>query len=286
MQNFFWNLLSVTCDSVDVAPTCTLFISIVSIIMAALTVAISQRKILRASITRIFNDKSNFASYAHDIRNELKLKLENAENELSVINEKVLSLQFSTAPVDEAKLNEELLKCDEYKDRIFSCKSLLLSLATTIQPQNEGAATAGYHGNALRSMLKSPTAPLPRFCSNIGENLELFFYSFEETLSKFNYTQYDRLLLLKQQISGKASLLIESLEPEKQTYDEAKRLLVAALASPDIQKFNTIKQLSELKLTNNGEPFQYIADVRKTMQAIKSLKIDMNDIMQYFFSTV
>ena len=126
----------------------------------------------------------------------------------------------------------------------------------------------------------SQLAPLPRFSSLEGENLELFLRQFEETISKFVYTEYDKLLLLKQQVSGKASLLIDSLEADSQTYSEAKKLLMSALASKSVQIFNVIKQMCELRLTYTSEPFQYISDIRKIMQAFQQLSI-----MQYFFFT-
>lgn len=46
---------------------------------------------------------------------------------------------------------------------------------------------------------------------------ELFLKNFEQTTSKFNYTQYDKLLLIKQQITGKAAILVDSLDTESQT---------------------------------------------------------------------
>ena len=40
--------------------------------------------------------------------------------------------------------------------------------------------------------------------------------------------------------------------------------------------------MHDLKLTYNCEPFQYVADMHKIMQAIKSLGLKMEDVMQYF----
>ena len=93
-------------------------------------------------------------------------------------------------------------------------------------------------------MLKSPVSPLPKFASKEGEDLHKCFFQFEETLSKFSYPEYDKLLLLKQQVSGRASILLNSLESDKQNYAEAKKLLTDALASQGVRKFNVIKQLS------------------------------------------
>ena len=63
--------------------------------------------------------------------------------------------------------------------------------------------------------LKRPTAPLPRFK---GEDLYKFFATFEETTNKYSYTEFDKLILLKQQLSGRALVLIDSLEIRNQIY--------------------------------------------------------------------
>ena len=43
-----------------------------------------------------------------------------------------------------------------------------------------------------------------------GEDLTRFFSEFEDTISKYHYSEYDKLLLLKQQLSGKALILVNS----------------------------------------------------------------------------
>ena len=129
--------------------------------------------------------------------------------------------------------------------------------------------------DATRSLLRSPTAPLPRFTSEPGESLETFLESFEGTISKFQYTEYDKFLLLKQQVEGKGSYLLDSLEPTRQTYRAAKELLNAAFASIDIQKFNLIRQMSEMKLGYDTEPFKYVSDMRKIQQAIDNLNVSV-----------
>ena len=241
----------------------------------------------RTAVTKIFNDRANFDTYDVIKLSNAKLKLEKAEVELAVLNEKIFSLDFESEEVTEDMISTELNACHEYKDRIFESLSVLSTCATNTSStgQDVHIAQSTSNAHAMRvpmSRLKSPIAPLPRFTSAEGENLLLFLDQFEETLSKFVYTQYDKLLLLKQQVTGKASLLIESLEPDKQTYDDAKALLSAALASKEVQKFNVLRQLSELKLTYNSEPFQFISDVRKIMQAMKSLGITVDDVLSYF----
>ena len=111
-------------------------------------------------------------------------KLENFQEEL--LDSNVISLKWSERQ-DENEMEMEFISCQEYKDKI---SEMLLLLEVNL---NE----------TPRSLLKSPVAPLPKFNSSDDESLELFLQQFEETTGKFSYADYDRLLLLKQQVSGK-----------------------------------------------------------------------------------
>ena len=249
--------------------------------MAALDIATAQRGQMRAALTRIYNDRDNFDSYSLVKRNQTIQKLSRLPADIAILDEKILHLKFPEI-VDQAVLQADLELIEQYKDKLLECQSMFTQPIPVSQIQT-GSVTGGGITSIPKSLLKCPTAPLPKFTSASGENLEIFLNNFEETLSKFNYTQYDRLLLLKQQVSGKASLLIDSLEPEKQTYDEAKNLLMTALASKDIQKYNVIKKMGELRMTYSSEPFQYISDIRKIMQSVKSLDVTIEDVMQFYF---
>ena len=240
--------------------------------MSSLKFSVATRKNIRSSVTRIYNDHLNYHLYDDIKKQNVKLKLSSIQTELSSLDSKISELKFVESE-DEIVLTAEMVDCEQYQDKIRESISLL----TRVAPVRQDVL------DTLRSLLKSPVAPLPRFSSAPNENLELFLRNFEETTSKFSYTQYDKLLLLKQQIIGKASILVDSLDVESQTYVEAKALLMAALASTPIQKFNVFKQLSEMKLTYSTEPFQYVSDMRKIIQAVKQLNITVDDVLQYFF---
>ena len=244
--------------------------------MASLAYLTQARGQLRAKVTRLYNDRESFAEYSAVVKNSTKFKLEKLKDDLSEADEKIASLQFDdNFKVEE--LNSELEACEEYSDKICDCLSRLMTIETPQAPPSANIT------QAARSLLKSPIAPLPTFSSKLGENFNLFLEQFEETLSKFSYTEYDKLLLLKQQVTGRAAILLESLEASKQTYVEAKKLLEMGLASKPMQKFNVIKQLSLLKLNHGDEPFKYISSMRQIMEAVKSLEMDIDDVLQYFF---
>ena len=158
-------------------------------------------------------------------------------------------------------------------DRIYKCIALLDS-------------HTGHRGDSLdeaRTLLKSPIAPLPKFASGEEEDILKFFKQFEETLSRFKYPDSDKLLLLRQQVSGRGLTLLNSLETSKQLYVEAKKLLTTAFALPLAQKFKVIRQISEIKLDYGEEPFKYISKMRTLTESVKDLGITQEHFMQYFF---
>ena len=102
--------------------------------------------------------------------------------------------------------------------------------------------------------------PSLNLSSKEDENLERFLQEFEETINKYSYAEYDKLILLKQQLSSSALILVNSLEADKQGYTHAKSLLLSALASSDSRKFSVIKQLTEISIT----AWKYINFISRT----------------------
>ncbi|XP_068214773.1 uncharacterized protein [Palaemon carinicauda] len=181
--------------------------------------------------------------------------------------------KFSDDGVTEAALDTESDICQEYQDRIQICLSLL-------------PASISNHSNVsidnARSLLKQPTAPLPRFTSKENEDFTSFLKEFRSTTSSFTYPDRDLLLLLKQQVDGRAKLLLDSLEADKQTFNDAVELLKAAVASESTRKVNTIRQLTELKLGLSDDPYSYISKFRTILQSVSTLEITADDFIQYF----
>ncbi|XP_068245280.1 uncharacterized protein [Palaemon carinicauda] len=176
---------------------------------------------------------------------------------------------------DESKLNIEFEACESYLDKINFFIATLEATKDSVPPHSVL--------EEARSLLKSPTAPLPVFKSVEGENIEKFLSEFEEVIKTFKYTQRDKLLLLKQQVSGRASILLDSLETNKQTYEDAKLILRSALASPRFQKFTLIKQLTDMKMPYQTDPFAYVGQMKNFMESVKLLKMEVDDFLNYFF---
>ena len=191
----------------------------------------------RGVATKIHLEKDDLVNLSPVQKKVKEAKLNSLLQELSNLDNCIQKSRFDRNR-NEQELLSDVERCDYYADLIHECLTVLK--APSDLPSIDTA----------RSLLKSPVAPLPKFCSKEGEDLSNFFLHFEDTLARFNYPDYDRFLLLKQQISGRALKLIESLEVEKQSYVHAKELLVQAFASPSTLKFNTTKQFREYFVFN------------------------------------
>ena len=229
------------------------------------------RSYLRKQVTEIFNARSSFSSLSETERKTKKLMLNDKYEDLKNLNSQFQSLKF-VSDINEISLDDEFKLCEEYNFKIRTCIALLDDSNENINVRHSDA----------RSLLRSPTAPLPVFKSEDGEDLTKFILEFEDTISKFKYSDYDKLLLLKQQVTGRANILLNSLESTNQTYNEAKKLLEDALASPTTRKHNVIKSLTKLKLNYNDEPFEFISKLKNITESVSKLNIDTNDFVLYF----
>ena len=237
--------------------------------MENLKLLVNARKFIRKQITETYNARPTFSSIDVVEKSTLKTKLNDHAVRIKELDEKIQRLKW-TESEDEAELETELAACESYYDKIRSCFS---SLQESLVPPRE---------NIPSTVLKCPTAPLPLFTSKDNEDLTKFFCQFEEVVNKYQYSDYEKLLLLKQQVKGRALILINSLESYNQGYTQAKDLLQKALASPTTQKFNTLKQLCELDLGECDDPFEYISKLKSIQENATKLNLSVKDILQYF----
>ncbi|XP_068219223.1 LOW QUALITY PROTEIN: uncharacterized protein [Palaemon carinicauda] len=242
--------------------------------MSELSLLINSRKYIRSQVTKNVNQIEDCKLGSEVERRSLISKFHGFAEELKVYNSKIAKLLWEEEE-DESKLNIEFEACESYLDKINFFIATLEATKDSVPPHSVL--------EEARSLLKSPTAPLPAFKSVEGENIEKFLSEFEEVIKTFKYTQRDKLLLLKQQVSGRASILLDSLETDKQTYEDAKLILRSALASPRFQKFTLIKQLTDMKMPYQTDPFAYVGQMKNFMESVKLLKMEVDDFLNYFF---
>ena len=198
-------------------------------------------------------------------------KLKELKTELKILNEEVLDLQIEAKTID-AEIESDLAICQQYEDKIIEALTLI-----SVEP-----AVGLQTSNTCLPRLKAPIAPLPVFAGVETETLDKFLYNFESIINKYDYSSYEKFLLLKKQISGRALLLIDSLEVNKQSYEEAVGLLRLGFANPSTQKFEVIQKLVELKMPYGKEPFKFVSEIRIIQETFKHLKIDVEVILQFF----
>ena len=243
--------------------------------MADLKVLVSQRKTIRKKVTDSFNRKETYVTFTSQQKLTEHSLLTSYKQCLQNLDSNILGLKYSGDEINETSLDTDTTLCQEYQDKIDTCLSLL-AIA-----QISGNASSNRNDSA-RSLLKQPTAPLPKFSSGKDEDLVKFFSEFESTTGPYNYPDRDLLLLLKQQVEGRAKVLLSSLEADKQKYNDAKDLLITAFASDYIRKCATIRRLTELKLKRKDDPFTFISHLRTICESVKLLKITADDFLQYF----
>lgn len=232
---------------------------------------VNSRKYTRKLVTERHNSKDDIDGLSQILKNQVKAQLQDYSDTLKDLNAKIQGAKWEESE-DESWLNSELKVCEDYFSKIRECLVL-----------TEYKAPSGSDVENARSLLKSPTAPLPTFKSEENEDLTKFFTDFEAITSLFKYSNYDKFVLLKQQVSGRALVLLNSLESDKKGYDHAKDLLVSALASKDTRTFNIIKQLTELKLEVGNDPFGYVSQMRNITEAVGKLQLDTDSFLRYFF---
>ena len=233
------------------------------------TSLVSLRKATRAFITKKYNDRGNFGQMDES---QLKILLQNFKSRcdrLESLNEECLELYIQIKKPSEQEVDEEVTKCDEYRERASECIVLIQDLVNS--------NTSGASAYQSRSFLKPPQTPLPSFEGNDTEDITRFLSEFDKAIEPYQYTDFDKFLLLKKQSLGKAGLLLGSLDGSKQTYREAKALLEQAFGNREIQKYNLISKLTTLSLKNT-DPFELYSEFNNITSSLEKLYVTMRDL--------
>ena len=120
----------------------------------------------RSQVTKIYNDKDEFHLLTTVEKAVKKSKLKSLQTELQSLNSSIQ--QKVVEEESDADLLNEIETSDKYFDNVQECIVLLDDVESNTS-------------DIARSLLKSPVAPLPKFCSKEGEDLNKFLRNFEET---------------------------------------------------------------------------------------------------------
>ena len=239
-----------------------------------------KRNFLRMEVTK---NKNKIDAEIEFLSTEEKLQLlercDEISAELEDLNSKIFRSIF-LAQHSESATQTEYDLCVEYKKRIsLSITKLNESLPETERKTNQNQ----YKEDIGRSTLKLPHLPLPEYGHKDGEDLGRFLKNFKHLISKYSLSEYEKYIYLQRQLSNEPLTLVKSLELGQQNYSSAKELLQKAIASTVVQQYKIIKQLSEMKLTNTGDPYEYISNIRMIMEPFNTLEINSDIILQFFF---
>ena len=250
--------------------------------MATLDTIKKTRQYHRQKVTKLCNkvDKElpNITYYE---RLDYLDRLQNCKLTLNDLNEQVLHKSIEEELSDK---NMDVLIDDdeEYDNKISSAivqlNSLNLTQTNNDNSNNNNNSTTGND----RNKLKLPQVPLPKFANKKGESLHKFIRSFEAIVDKHSLTSYEKFIYLRNQLSDGPRILIESLDVDQQSYETAKELLNKAFDNTLTSKFEIIQKLSEMRMAKNSEPYAFIGEMRTVLAGISSMKINMDDICQYF----
>jgi len=261
------------------------------VVEAKIGVKIKQRTARRQSSTKTIRKvEESFPVSESDIGFYIE-KLESLREELNTFDAEIETYMLENVWDDDI-YDEQSSLCEQYNDNLSSMiHKLKVALANLQVNCNEynSAIAAGSSDNlpmlessgVSTTKLKLPKIELPVFDGK-PESYNNFIVSLENILSKFNFTPYERYSYLKQQVSGPARIIVESLPDGSLTYDAAKALLESAFSDVTLQQFSVISRLAALKLGCTDDFYNWVSEARQIDAQISRLNINSDIFMQFF----
>ena len=252
--------------------------------------SIEKRRLKRAETTRTCNAVlQSINDLSVEQCSKYIVKLESLKHDLHILDNKIFDATFATLSSEECEAAYQ--RCSEYEDEILT---VLVALKTNVDKIKSEDTQQNVSNNvnstlnnnlvtpSVSSKVKIPQIPLPNYSHKPGEDLYKFFSNFENIMSKYNLTDFEQFIYLKNQVSNEPLIILESLEASSQTYAAARKLLEEAFASPMTLINNTIERITKLKLAHYDSPYTFIAQIRQLDDNINNLKIDGNNFFRYF----
>ena len=156
----------------------------------SLQILINVRKYQRKLVTENVNRRESFATLPPGEKLNILESISSYAIKLKELDFQIQEMLWNETE-DENKLETDLSLSEEYQSKVIQCINLLKEIPTVRSP-TEGPC----------AILKRSVSPLPKFTRREGENITNFFSEFEDTIGFYNYSGYEKLLLLKQQLSG------------------------------------------------------------------------------------
>ena len=254
-----------------------------------------ERTSLRRKVTKKVNDvKSNMQSLSVvELKADFDL-LNEFQGNLKILDSKILGEQRGDSTVSQEELDDMEDECDDYLRKIKICLnqiSVVLNAASMAATASQGQLgldlSTGESARAPnRSRINLPKIQLPEYWADERKDkltCKRFFETLEHLLQSYELNDVEMFNLLERQCQGRAKAMISSLHVIKQTYAQAKQILISSFAEEMPQKYSLIKELTELKFKwGNDDPFIYYAQFKKIIDSVKDINIDLDTILLYF----
>ena len=237
---------------------------------------IQKRRGKRSAITKCVNNVHNCLQNLSEseCRNS-DSKLQRLRSEVVDLENVFISLAIASDIYSESELDTLMEINEMYQDKIEAARIAIDSRLASLNVGLSSITTAD------STKAKLPKVDLPYFSGAIDE-FDRFMTTFDTLISKHGLTSYEKYIYLKGQLSGSPRLLIDSLPLNSLTYEAAKKLLNEAYCDKTLQQYKVIEKLARLKLTNDGNTYQWMSSVRTIVDQVKTLGIDVTLVMQYF----
>ena len=236
-----------------------------------------ERGAVRGQLTKLYSEFSqiDITSWEKNVILQKKLKLEDIKSNITKLDNEFMSLIVHSPEVD-ATYQLEFERTESYKEKMFEISVRIDEYLQTFNP------TIREQPQQSAFKLKAPKAPLPRFLDKEGGiSLHKFFLEFENIVNKFECSEYEKFVLLKENVEGRALKLVTYLSVRDQSYSRAKDILIKALANPLIQKFEVIERAIRLTAQKSKDAISFITEFKLIIDEFDSQKIDTNSILQY-----
>lgn len=247
-------------------------------------ILVKSRGYTRARLTKLLSEiRGNFPNLTPSDTVRYIDRLNNFKVELDEQNKELFPV-FVKSKISEEELDSKISEQEVYDNQILDTLHQLKYPSNTPVPtsNSQGIIPPNFSGNQNPTNLKLPRLPLPKFSNEKNESFRKFIHSFEAIVDKYSISSYEKFCYLRDQLSKGPRILIDSLNVEKQLYETGKELLQKAFDDEVETKFDIIKQMTELKLGINDDPYVFIGDMRTIIAEIDTLKICMDEVVQYF----
>ena len=244
----------------------------------------ADRKYIRTAVTKLHTQLSSTdPSQIQGFNAPQKLlELKNWESRLGVLNTQYQDLIWDD--VNPAAYESDLASCDEYYAKIAYIQTALtrMSARDTASATQSGSQRGPTSGGGRTLQLKRPHAPIPKLPEKAGgSGLKKFFHEFEAVTNQYELDSYEKFIMLKQNLTGRAATIVENLNISNQHYETTKKLLLDALANETTIKFELIERLLTFSSSKYRDSYIFVSEFNLLVEEIDLNKVTINDILQY-----